>query len=46
MNMIRETFFNDSDFISSLDKACAIIINMKNGNRLCAKAAELVCWIL
>ena len=42
INIIRETFANDSDFISSLDKACAIIVNMKRGNRLSAKAPELV----
>ncbi len=42
MNIIRDTFANDSDFIASLDKACAIIVNMKNGNRLSAKAPELV----
>jgi hypothetical protein len=42
INIIRETFANDSDFISSLDKACAIIVNMKKGNRLSTKAPELV----
>jgi hypothetical protein len=42
INIIRETFANDSDFISSLDKACAIIVNMKYGNRLSSKAPELV----
>jgi hypothetical protein len=42
MNIIRETFANDSEFISSLDKACAIIVNMKYGNHLSSKAPELV----
>ncbi|CAF5083298.1 unnamed protein product, partial [Rotaria magnacalcarata] len=42
LNVIRETFANDPDFISSLDKACAMVVNMKNGNNLSAKAAELV----
>ncbi|CAF1225294.1 unnamed protein product [Rotaria sordida] len=42
LNIIRETFANDPDFISSLDKACTIIVNMKNGNCLSAKAPELL----
>jgi cullin 2 len=42
LNVIKETFANDSEFVSSLDKACAIIVNMKYGNRLSAKAPELV----
>lgn len=42
MNMIKETFANDPEFVSSLDKACTIIVNMKSGNRLSAKAPELV----
>ncbi|CAF4869208.1 unnamed protein product [Rotaria sp. Silwood1] len=42
INIIRKTFASDPDFISSLDKACAIIVNMKNGNRLSAKAPELL----
>ncbi|CAM2725921.1 unnamed protein product [Rotaria socialis] len=42
LNVIRETFANDPDFISSLDKACAMVVNMKNGNNLSAKAAELI----
>ena len=42
MNVIKETFANDPEFVSSLDKACAIIVNMKYGNRLSAKAPELV----
>jgi hypothetical protein len=42
MNIIRDTFTNDPDFISSLDKACAIIVNMKKGNHLSTKAPELV----
>ena len=40
--MIKETFANDPEFVSSLDKACAIIVNMKYGNRLSSKAPELV----
>jgi len=42
MNVIKETFTCDAEFVSSLDKACAIIVNMKYGNRLSAKAPELV----
>ena len=45
MNIIRETFASDSDFIAALDKACAIIVNMKKGNCLPAKAPELVNFI-
>lgn len=42
MNIIRDTFSNDSDFISALDKSCSIIVNMKKSNRLSMKAPELV----
>ncbi len=42
MNVIKETFTCDAEFVSSLDKACAIIVNMKKGNRLSTKAPELV----
>jgi hypothetical protein len=42
MNIIKDTFANDPDFISALDKACATVVNMKLGNRLSAKAPELV----
>lgn len=42
MNIIKETFASDPEFISSLDKACTIIINMKHENRLSAKAPELL----
>jgi hypothetical protein len=42
MNVIKDTFAADPEFVSSLDKACAIIVNMKHGNRLSAKAPELV----
>lgn len=42
LQIIRETFANNSEFISALDKACTIIVNMKNANRLSAKAPELV----
>ena len=42
MNIIRDTFATDADFVSALDKACATIVNMKHGNRLSAKAPELV----
>ncbi|CAF1523186.1 unnamed protein product [Adineta steineri] len=41
-DIIRQTFANDSEFISALDKACANIINMKNENRLPSKAPELL----
>lgn len=41
-NIIKETFASDPEFVSSLDKACATIVNMKYGNRLSAKAPELV----
>ena len=41
-DIIRETFVNDSEFLSALDKACAVIVNMKNENRLSTKAPELV----
>ncbi|CAF3582944.1 unnamed protein product [Adineta steineri] len=42
MNVIKETYANDPEFVSSLDKACATIVNMKYGNRLSAKAPELL----
>ena len=42
MNIIRDTFATDADFVSALDKACATIVNMKHGNRLSTKAPELV----
>ncbi|CAF1220958.1 unnamed protein product [Rotaria sordida] len=42
MNVIKETFVSDPEFVSSLDKACATIVNMKYGNRLSAKAPELL----
>ncbi|CAF0948041.1 unnamed protein product [Adineta ricciae] len=42
MNVIKETFTSDPEFVSSLDKACATIVNMKYGNRLSAKAPELL----
>jgi len=42
MNVIKETFTSDPEFVSSLDKACATIVNMKYGNCLSAKAPELV----
>jgi len=42
LHIIRETFLNNSEFISALDKACTVIVNMKNPNRLSAKAPELV----
>jgi hypothetical protein len=42
MNVIKETFASDPEFVSSLDKACATIVNMKYGNCLSAKAPELV----
>lgn len=44
MNIIKDTFANDSNFVSALDKACTTIVNMKSGNRLSAKAPELVCF--
>ena len=40
--IIRDTFTSDSDFISALDKACSVIVNMKYPNRLSMKAPELV----
>ncbi|CAM4870034.1 unnamed protein product [Rotaria socialis] len=42
MNIIKETFTSDPEFVSSLDKACSTIVNMKYGNRLSAKAPELL----
>ncbi|CAF4354116.1 unnamed protein product [Rotaria sp. Silwood2] len=42
MNVIKETFTSDPEFVSSLDKACTTIVNMKYGNRLSAKAPELL----
>ena len=45
MNVIKETYANDPEFVSSLDKACATIVNMKYGNRLSAKAPELVSFV-
>jgi hypothetical protein len=42
MNIIKDTFACDPNFVSALDKACSIIVNMKSGNRLSAKAPELV----
>ncbi|CAM4808242.1 unnamed protein product [Rotaria magnacalcarata] len=42
MNIIKETFTGDPEFVSSLDKACSTIVNMKYGNRLSAKAPELL----
>lgn len=34
---------SDSTFISSIDQAFEVIINMKNGNHLSMKASEIVC---
>jgi len=46
MNIIKETFASDPEFVSSLDKACTIIVNMKHGNRLSVKAPELVNFVI
>ncbi|CAF1129217.1 unnamed protein product, partial [Didymodactylos carnosus] len=41
-NVIRDVFSNDQEFVSSLDKACANIVNMKYDPKQASKAPELL----